>query len=154
MKYGDIRDIQDLYCDDITFCQEQCDWLSCPRNQKNIRDKTIPHSFFVEIPEDCPKNGKAVERIPDRESVIGHLNDCMEASRRDNTWVFVRKNIVEDAIAMLEEKEPVEPTIKEDGEAYCICGENVGIIPNSKNLPSIRLNYCPKCGRRMKWKYD
>jgi len=58
---GDIRkDIPELYCDDITFCQEQCDWLSCPRNQKNIRDKTIPHSFFVEIPKDCPKKGKAV----------------------------------------------------------------------------------------------
>lgn len=41
----------------------------------------------------------------DREKVIGHLNDCMEASRRDNTWVFVRKDIVEDAIVLLKEQE-------------------------------------------------
>lgn len=54
----------------------------------------------------------------------------------------------------LKEQEPVEPTINEDGEAYCICGENVGIIPSSKNLPSIRSKYCSECGRRMKWKYD
>ncbi len=40
----------------------------------------------------------------DREKVICHLNDCMEASRQDNTWVFVRKDIVEDAIAMLKEQ--------------------------------------------------
>ena len=43
--------------------------------------------------------------MPDREKVIGHLNDCIEASRRDNTWVFVRKDIVEDALALLEEQE-------------------------------------------------
>ena len=41
----------------------------------------------------------------DREKVIGHLNDCMEASRRDNTWVFVRKDIVADAIVLLKEHE-------------------------------------------------
>ena len=38
------------------------------------------------------------------EKVVGHLNDCIEASRRDNAWVFVRKDIVEDAIALLKEK--------------------------------------------------
>ena len=48
-------------------------------------------------------------------------------------------------------KEPIKPTINEYGKAYCICGENVGIIPESKNLPKICLKYCPECGRRMKW---
>ena len=33
------------------------------------------------------------------------MNDCMEASRRDNTWVFVRKDIVEDALVLLNEQE-------------------------------------------------
>ena len=51
----------------------------------------------------------------------------------------------------LKEQEAVEPTINEYGNAYCICGENVGIIPNSKNLPKVCLKYCPECGRRMKW---
>ena len=50
----------------------------------------------------------------------------------------------------LKEQEPVEPKINEYGEAYCICGENVGIIPCSKSLPSIRSKYCSECGRRMK----
>lgn len=52
----DIRtDVPGLWCDDIAFCPEKCGWKSCPRNQANIRDKTVPHLFSVEIPQDCPK---------------------------------------------------------------------------------------------------
>ena len=54
----DTRNIAGIWYDDITFCQEECDWMDCPRNQKNIMDKTIPHSFSVEIPKDCPKKQK------------------------------------------------------------------------------------------------
>ena len=43
--------------------------------------------------------------MADREKVIGHLNDCMEASRRNNTWVFVRKDIVENAIELLKKQD-------------------------------------------------
>lgn len=60
----DIRKIDGMWCDDITFCQEECSWMNCPRNSKNIRDKTIPHSFSVEIPMDCPK--KADKEISSR----------------------------------------------------------------------------------------
>lgn len=42
--------------------------------------------------------------MADKEKVIGHLNDCVEASRRENTWVFVRKDIVEDALSLLKEQ--------------------------------------------------
>lgn len=53
---ADIRkDVPGLWCDDITFCPEQCEWRSCPRNKLNIRDKTVTHSFSVEVPRDCPK---------------------------------------------------------------------------------------------------
>ena len=51
----DIREIVGLWCDDITFCQETCERMDCPRNKQNIRDRTIPHSFSVEVPQDCPK---------------------------------------------------------------------------------------------------
>jgi len=50
-----------------------------------------------------------------------------------------------------EVKEAIKPTINEYREAFCVCGENVGIIPSSKNLPSIRSKYCSECGRRMNW---
>ena len=55
-KVVDIRkDVPGLWCDDITFCQEKCEWKDCPRNSNNIRDKKIPHSYFVDTPDDCPK---------------------------------------------------------------------------------------------------
>lgn len=45
-----------MWCDDITFCQNRkCRMKSCLRNPKNIRDRTVPHSYFVETPPDCPK---------------------------------------------------------------------------------------------------
>ena len=44
-----------LWCDDITFCTERCGWKKCPRNCQNIRDRSVPHSFSVERPADCPK---------------------------------------------------------------------------------------------------
>lgn len=50
-----IREISGLWCDDITFCPKRCGWRSCPRNEQNIRDRLVPHSFSVEIPQDCPK---------------------------------------------------------------------------------------------------
>jgi len=51
-------DIIGLWCDDISFCPEHCERIDCPRNSYNIRDRRVPHSFFVERPEDCPKNVK------------------------------------------------------------------------------------------------
>lgn len=54
-KNTDIRDCAAMWCDDISFCGEECDWLDCPRNSKNIRDKTVPHSYIVGTPDDCPK---------------------------------------------------------------------------------------------------
>lgn len=46
--------INGLWCDDITFCPMKCEWHDCPRNQLNIRDRTVPHSYFLTIPDDCP----------------------------------------------------------------------------------------------------
>ena len=58
----DIRGIVGLWCDDITFCpKKECKRVKCPRNQANIRDPSIPHSFFVERPPDCPYRKKQDE---------------------------------------------------------------------------------------------
>lgn len=91
--------------------------------------------------------------MPDREKVVGHLNDCMEASRRDNTWVFVRKDIIADALSLLKEQEGVIPYIDID-EAKCpVCkvkltrqeliGDNV--------LYEDFFDYCPHCGEPVLW---
>lgn len=45
-----------MWNDDITFCpDETCEMTNCFRNQKNIVDHRIPHSYFVEVPDGCPK---------------------------------------------------------------------------------------------------
>ena len=99
----------------------------------------------------------------DRERVIKGLekckrnecDDCTEKGASQAPWDCpAYDDFVDSALALLKAQEPIKPTINEYGEAYCICGENVGIIPSSKNLPSIRSKYCPECGRRMEWKYD
>lgn len=98
--------------------------------------------------------------MTDRETVITHLqiiHTWASFARERDLQFFTAKHLDDiaqwtaDALTLLKEQEEVEPTINEYGEAYCICGENVGIIPSSKNLPSILSIYCSKCGRRMKW---
>jgi hypothetical protein len=97
----------------------------------------------------------------DREMVINGLEyhsegNCFK-SEDDETgcpyWKdsFCSQHLCSDALALLKDREPIKPNINEYGEAYCVCGENVGIIPNSKNLPKILSKYCSECGRRMKW---
>ena len=84
----------------------------------------------------------------DREKVIGHLNDCMEASRRDNTWVFVRKDIVEDALALLKEQEAVEPKVEVLNEI-----DRIYRCPKChKHFFYEKQKYCDQCGQAVKWK--
>ena len=75
------------------------------------------------------------------QSLIDHIKTAVDV----DPWA---KEMAEE---LLKKQEAVEPTINEYGKAYCICGENVGVFPNNKNLPSVLLKYCPECGRRMKW---
>ena len=41
--------------DDMTFCQrESCGRKNCKRHPSKIIDRSVPHSFFVNRPPDCP----------------------------------------------------------------------------------------------------
>ena len=73
----DIREIDGLWCYDITFCQETCERMDCPRNKHHIRDRSVPHSFSVEIPQDCPKKQEgrwdaenAIDFLKEQEAVV------------------------------------------------------------------------------------
>ena len=84
--------------------------------------------------------------------IIRTLEDKIAiADNNGRNTMFVTLGALKEILALLKEREAIKPTINEYGEAYCVCGENVGIIPSSKNLPSIRSKYCSECGRRMKW---
>ena len=78
----DIREIDGLWCDDITFCPAICGWKDWPRNKQNIRDKTIPHSFSVEIPQDCPKNCADVEYLTDK------LKEQEAVKPKTGHWIY------------------------------------------------------------------
>ena len=101
--------------------------------------------------------------MPDREKVIGHLNDCMEASRRDNTWVFVRKDIVADAIDLLKKQEVVSAHWDDD-TGHWIEGDRNGIDKHTRTTGEMidtfrcswcgfyqywKTPFCPNCGAKM-----
>lgn len=92
--------------------------------------------------------------MTDREKVIGHLNDCVEASKSDNTWVFVRKDIVEDALVLLKEQDAVEPKFVMNEWRCGACGHVVltySFDTNEGKMGKVMANYCPSCGRSVKW---
>lgn len=45
--------------------------------------------------------------MPDRDNVINHFQDAIEASGNGNKWRFVRVDIIEDALELLKEQEPI-----------------------------------------------
>lgn len=87
----------------------------------------------------------------DRLTVMGCLEELMQDGWQQWYSDSEVQEIAKAAFELLKEQEPIEPTINEYGEVYCVCGENVGVTSSNKNLLSIRFKYCPECGRRMKW---
>ena len=91
--------------------------------------------------------------MTDREMVIQHFQDAIEASGNGAKWRFIRLDIIEKAIsllneqdALLKEQEPVKPTWSQ-GKAYCgKCGHRL-----PRNRTDKEINYCGYCGQEVKW---
>lgn len=93
--------------------------------------------------------------MPDKEKVITHFRDAIEASGCDNKWRFVRVDILEEAIALLKEQET----------SYRNCGDDIyddeivtkwkcnacGNIVYGKCTSKLMFRYCSNCGRAVKW---
>ena len=123
--------------------------------------------------------------MADREKVINHFQDTIEASGNNNKWRFVRVDVIEDAIELLKddetqliyrdeiikahedeierlnellkEQEPIKPTISVDTWICSKCGhtlESQELIDDKEN-PQVLIHeqyqYCPNCGREVKW---
>ena len=78
------KDIIGLWCDDITFCLEECERMDCPRNQHNIRDRRVPHSYSLEIPQDCPKNEEELSSSKRKENES--MYECFHCGQRSVIW--------------------------------------------------------------------
>lgn len=95
--------------------------------------------------------------MTDREKVISHFQDAIEASGDGNRWRFVRVDMIEDAIVLLREQEPVRATVATDTWICSKCGhslESQDLIDDKEN-PQVLVHeiyqYCPNCGRAVKW---
>lgn len=83
--------------------------------------------------------------MADRENVVGHLYDCLAASKLENMWVFVRKDIVGDAIALLKEQEAVPVIQCEIAHMLFWCCGSCGVAITDGD------KFCRNCGRKVKW---
>ena len=143
--------ILDSWNDDITFCGEECDKVDCFRNQKNIRDHTIPHSYSMERPDDCLK---AEKRMTEKEAAEMIRDDMKK--HHDYLSGKYRKALRMAAEA-LEERVPVEPV--RDAQTlriwYCgNCGEFVGFEDHDESDPNEYDKFCRSCGKPVLWRNE
>lgn len=91
--------------------------------------------------------------MADREEVIRGLEMSYMFSNVDEDNTLVPQQIILDAIALLIAQEPVKPYgeySEHTGTKWLTCGAcnqpMVKITPNA-----VYPNYCPECGRAVKW---
>ena len=74
--------------------------------ENGLHDATeVQEHMAIQVQTGTVLMGKGENMMVDREKVIGHLYDCLAASRPENMWVFVRKDIIGDALAILKEQQ-------------------------------------------------
>lgn len=72
-------------------------------------------------------------------------------------WAFHCLNHVTDALALLKEQEPVKPCVAVDTWICPKCGHTLESqhLIDDKDSPCVlvhdRYNFCPNCGRAVKW---
>lgn len=60
--------------------------------------------------------------------------------------------LVRDALELLKEQEPVKPLAQADDTFECSCGAIVGWDElDASGIVHTHFNYCPFCGRAIKW---
>ena len=99
--------------------------------------------------------------MPDRDKVIKAIDICLGHGKCDDCGYRIkggystmdcRKPMMRDALALLKEQGAVNPIAKEDDTYECICGAVVGWDElDVSGLVQTRFNYCPFCGRSVKW---
>ena len=86
--------------------------------------------------------------MTDREKVIEHITDCVRIAdcHINHNWVFVRTEILKDALALLKEQEPnTRRWVKEHDRTnhwHCSC---CGCV---QGITARVYRYCPNCGAK------
>lgn len=94
--------------------------------------------------------------MPDREKVIKWMENCVKGHEKaypEDRPYFQQcfpdgkaipfMPLMQDALSLLKEQEPVKPNVY--GLNYYFCGNC------DTRFRSVSTNYCPKCGRKVKW---
>ena len=104
----------------------------------------------------------------DREKVISGLEHCTSAKTSDDCkrcpyygqCVIDPCALERDALELLKEQEPIKPTVSVDTWICSKCGhmlESQELIDDKEN-PQVLIHelyqYCPNCGRAVKWDAD
>ena len=103
--------------------------------------------------------------MTEQEKVVAHISDCVKIAdcQTNHNWVFVRTEILRDAIAMLKKQEPmmvkieVKRVLVDDSCDVCTyademfydcpsCGKRL-----ARNRPAKSIKYCSDCGKAVKW---
>ena len=64
----------------------------------------------------------------------------------------VGSSVIDEAIRLLKEQEPIEPDTDSEGTCSCgNCGTTVGYYPVGCDSPIRSCKFCPECGRAVYW---
>ena len=89
-----------------------------------------------------------------REKVIKGLQEAVDWLSAETSFTVIEQWVVRDALALLKAQEPVEPIPTLDDDWECgHCGESVvgHTVLNDGGFEPVKHNYCPRCGRAVKW---
>ena len=95
--------------------------------------------------------------MPDVENVIKGLKYLHDVKRwspnESEESITARRNITWDALALLKAQEPVEPVVDIDTWKCGKCGHTLEHqeLLGENVLFHEQYNYCPECGRAVKW---
>ena len=104
--------------------------------------------------------------MTDREKVIDRLEMLRFFNQRAGRELWADKPhgiqetdianadaIFADALALLKEREPVPPVIRQEMDDVTSCIEKIAYCGNcGHKLGRFRVNYCENCGKAVKWK--
>ncbi|MCR5826371.1 MAG: hypothetical protein K6G54_07380 [Oscillospiraceae bacterium] len=91
--------------------------------------------------------------MTDREKVIKGLQEAVDWLSTETSLTVVDQWVVRDAIALLKAQEPVEPIVDIDTWKCGNCGHTLEHqeLLGDNVLFHEQYNYCPDCGRAVKW---
>lgn len=100
--------------------------------------------------------------MPDREKVDKGLACCQYSSKThcyecpylDGSYStnYCTVALVSDALALLKEKEAIEPDVDSEGTCSCgNCGTTVEYYPDECSVFKKLCKYCTECGHEVKW---